>query len=67
MSIVSHAWKPPRRTFAEREAIEALVSDRIPRDLAERLVDEFGPDREKLKAAAWVERNLPLYNNGAAR
>lgn len=61
MDIVSQRWKPSRRTDAEREAIEALVSDRIPRELAEKLVDEFGPDREKLKAAAWIERNLPRY------
>lgn len=66
MDIGSQAWRPSRRTSAEKAAVEALVSGRIPRELAEKLVDEIGPDWQKLKAAAWVKKNLPRYN-GASR
>lgn len=61
---------PDRRVFhrwseEEKKAIDALVAERVPRELAEKLVDEIGADREKLKAAAWVGTNLSGMRAGA--
>lgn len=59
MDMASQRGGAPRRSEAEVKAINRLVAQHIPRDVAERLVDEVGTDPEKLKAAAWVEKNLP--------
>lgn len=59
MDMASQRGGAPRRSEAEVKAIRSLVSQHIPQEVAERLVDEIGTDPEKLKAAAWVEKNLP--------
>lgn len=59
MDTASQRRDTPRRSEEEVKAIHKLVSQHIPREVAEKLVDEIGTDPEKLKAAAWVEKNLP--------
>lgn len=46
-------------TEEEKTAIGSLIAEGIKRERAEELVAELGPDRATLKAAAWVEKNLP--------
>lgn len=57
--VALHEGGLARRSDEERKAIQALVGQHIPREVAERLVDEFGTDPDKLKAVVWVEENLP--------
>lgn len=59
MDMAARRGCAPRRNEAETRAIEELVAQHISREAAERLVDEVGTDPEKLKAAVWVEKNLP--------
>jgi hypothetical protein len=49
----------PRHSEKELRAIQRLIAAGVPRKVAEKLVNEIGTDPEKLKAAAWVEKNLP--------
>jgi hypothetical protein len=65
MDIASQRGGAPRRSEEELKAIRRLIAENVPRKVAERLVDEIGTDPEKLKAAAWVEMNLPrAYDAG---